>query len=307
MGSLWRWVIFLLGMAVLLLVGLLLTGEVLVQARHRALGLPPQDLQALTVNLPLTQGGRMAGWMVPGHTGAGVVLLLHGVRADRRAMLGRARFLKQLGYGVLLVDLPAHGESSGDYITFGVEEAQGVKAALAYLQGHWPGERIGVVGVSLGAAAFVLSGADAHIGAVVLESMYPTIEEAIRNRLRIHLGEWGTHFAPLLIAQLSLRWGLSSEQLHPVNKIARVPCPCLVISGAVDRHTLLSETLRIFHAAPEPKALWVLEGAGHIDLHAFAPAAYEDRVGGFLGTHLPRNLRHDEGHWVRAGKANLMQ
>ena len=41
----------------------------------------------------------VSGWLIPGRPRAGVVLLLHGVRADRREMLGRARFLNRLGYG----------------------------------------------------------------------------------------------------------------------------------------------------------------------------------------------------------------
>jgi len=59
------------------------------------------------------------------------VLLLHGVRADRREMLGRARFLNRLGYGILLIDLPAHGESPDDHITFGAREARACGP-------HWP-------------------------------------------------------------------------------------------------------------------------------------------------------------------------
>ncbi len=50
---------------------------------------------------------------VSGQKGKGAVLLLHGVRADRREMLNRARFLKEEGYSVLLIDLPSHGESDG--------------------------------------------------------------------------------------------------------------------------------------------------------------------------------------------------
>jgi len=43
---------------------------------------------------------------------------------------------------------------------------------------------VGVIGVSLGAASLVLAKPDPAPSAVVLESMYPTIEEAVSNRLR---------------------------------------------------------------------------------------------------------------------------
>ena len=38
--------------------------------------------------------------------------------------------------------------------------------------------------------------------------------------------------------------------------------------------------------AAAPKALWAVEGAAHVDLFAHAPAAYQQRVGAFLATHL---------------------
>ena len=34
------------------------------------------------------------------------------------------------------------------------------------------------------------------------------------------------------------------------------------------------------------KSLWILDGAVHVDLRRFVPAAFERRVGGFLQTRL---------------------
>ena len=132
-------------------------GEVLSHPHPSNVGAPPPDLAAHPIQTHTTAGDLVSGWMVPGQQGMGAVLLLHGVRADRRQMLERARFLHRLGYAVLLVDLPAHGASAGQRITFGLAEAEGAKAALAYLARELPAERAGVIGVSLGAAALVLA------------------------------------------------------------------------------------------------------------------------------------------------------
>ena len=200
-------------------------------------------------------------------------------------MVERARLLAGNGYAVLLIDLPAHGESSGDRITFGLREAEGVKAALAYLRQELPGERIGVVGVSLGAASFVLSKAEPPPNAVVLESMYPTIAAAVTDRLTRRLGNAGKILAPVLLWQLPLRLGISADDLRPIEAIASVKAPVLVASGTKDEHTTLAESRRLFEAAREPKEFWPVEGAAHVDLYAYSPKAYESRVLPFLAKH----------------------
>src|SRR6266542_817458 len=168
------------GLAFLAIAALLVAGgvgEVLRQPALRSVGAPPTDLPAKSIVLRTARNQPVAGWMVSGKPGEGVVVLLHGVRGDRREMIGRAKFLHRLGYSVLLIDLPAHGESAAEHITYGWNESEGVKTAIGYLSHEFPDERIGVIGVSLGAASLVLSDPSPALSAVVLESMFPTISE----------------------------------------------------------------------------------------------------------------------------------
>jgi predicted alpha/beta hydrolase len=94
-------------------------------------------------------------------------------------MVRRAQFLQAAGYVALLIDLPAHGESRGTRITFGAIESSAIRATLEYLQQSAPGAKVAVVGVSLGAASLVLGGAVPVPAAVVVESMYPSLREAV--------------------------------------------------------------------------------------------------------------------------------
>jgi len=132
-------------------------GEVLSAPSKSIIGPPPSELAGKSVSFADSTGRVIAGWFSRGQPGQGSVLLLHGVRSDRRQMLARAMYLHASGYSVLLVDLQGHGESGGDRITFGYREAEGVKAAIKFLRDTAPKEKIAVIGVSLGAAAFTLS------------------------------------------------------------------------------------------------------------------------------------------------------
>ncbi len=276
----------LIALAVLLLVGAAIVwaiGSKLIAVAPRPVALSGPGVEDVLLRAAPDQ--RVVGSWLPGR-GRGAVLLLHGIHGDRRDMAGRARFLNSQGYAVLLIDLPGQGASTASSVTFGLREADGVRAALEELRRRAPGQRIGVIGVSLGAASLVLCRDCPPVDAVVLESMYPTIEEAVANRLRMRLGPVGGPLSALLLWQLPLRLGIRPDALHPIKYVANVKAPVLIAAGSADLHTTLAETQRLYEAAAQPKALWVVEGAAHVNLHAYAPNEYERRIGAFLATHL---------------------
>jgi len=201
-------------------------------------------------------------------------------------MVGRAEFLHANGYSVLLVDLQAHGESEGDQITFGLLEAEGVHSAVEFLRDRLPGEPIGAIGTSLGGAACLLGSEPLQVDALVLEAVYPDVKQAIRNRLQIRFGWVGGWLAPLLTVQIRPRLGIDAEQLRPVDRISDIVAPVLIVAGEKDRRTSLAESSALYSAAPNPKEMWVIPGAFHVDFHRHAPDAYETRVLEFFGKHM---------------------
>ena len=211
-------------------------------------------------------------------------------------MLGRGRFLSEAGYSVLLFDFQAHGESSGRRYTFGHLEAIDAKAALAFARQRNPRVKIGAIGFSLGAAACVLGPEPAQFDALVLEALYPTIEEAIGNRIAMRLGAWAAPLHPLLGWQLKPRLGIAPSMLRPIDRIAAINKPVLLIAGGEDAHVTLEQSRRLFASARAPKQFWSLATAGHEDYHRFARKDYERIVLAFLAEHLqsPSATRHDD-------------
>lgn len=266
-------------------------GELLSGAAPTAVNTLSTDFPVEPVQIPLgthlrEENSAVHGWLARGTQGEGAVLLVHSIRSNRVEMLSRARFLNEQGYSVLLIDLQAHGETPGDRITFGLRESEDVEAAVAYLHNTFPGERIAAIGVSLGAAAIVLAKNPLRLDAVVLESLHPTIKEAVENRLKLHLGQIGPVFSPLLLSQLSFRLNASADELNPISRIGDLNAPLLLISGTDDQHTTMAEAERLFDAARQPKEIWIVPGGGHFNMHAYAGKEYENRISGFLQWYL---------------------
>jgi len=249
-------------------------------------GSPPADLDGHTLTFQSGTGTTLSGWFFPGISGRGAILLLHPIRSNKRDMLPRARFLIQEGFSVLLVDLQAHGESSGERITFGYREAKDIKAATEKLRDLMPGEKIGAIGASLGAASLLFSGEHNSFSAVVFESLYTTIDKAVTNRLQIYLGSPGALLTPLLLFQLNLQLGIPADKLRPIDLVSQLQVPVLIIHGTEDRHTTILEAEQLFAAIPEPREFYKVRGAAHIDLHKYAGIEYEQRIISFFKRYL---------------------
>lgn len=271
---------------VVFLIGVWTAGSVLVAPVHHSVGDPPGELAARKVQFESRSGATIHGWFVPGTKDAGAIILMHGVRADRLSMLDRARFLSRAGFSVLLFDFQAHGESSGERITFGYLESRDAQAAVDFLRVNAPGEKIGVIGVSMGGAATLLASPPLDVNALVLEMVYPNINQAVSNRLSMRVGAWGTILTPLLTWQLKPRLGISADALRPIENVGRITIPKLFIVGEQDQHTTLRESEQMFSVAAEPKELWVVEGAQHTDLYAVKKQEYEQRVLKFFESQL---------------------
>ncbi len=279
-----RYQTYLLTILVLALVSLAIVwkvGAALSAPANHAIGPAPAGLGAATVVF-----GNVQGWFVSVPSSPKCVLLLHPLRSDRTGMVERARFLKRAGYSSLLIDLQAHGETLGESISFGYRESASARSALDFLRSSGHCGKIAVIGVSLGGAASLLGAEPLGVDAYVLEAVYPSIEDAIMDRLDLHLGFLGKLAAPLLVRQIPLRLQIPINALRPVDAIQRVKAPVLIVAGSEDRHTPLPESRRLYDNAPEPKEWWVVQGAGHEDFHRFAAARYEERISAFLSKHL---------------------
>ncbi|HEY4129797.1 MAG TPA: alpha/beta fold hydrolase [Gemmatimonadaceae bacterium] len=254
---------------------------------------PPAQLDAHDVTFASGSGSRIHAWFSRGRAGGGAVLLLHGVGANRMSMLGRASFLHAAGFTVLAPDFQAHGESPGEHPTFGALESLDAAAAMGFLRSVVPGERVGVIGVSMGGAATLLGPGPLKANAFVLESVYPTIRQAVRDRLSTWFGpfSWvGRQLTSTVIGVVGSEVGVSESELQPIDRIGEINAPLLLISGTADPYTPIVEAESLYAHAPPAKTFWAVQGAQHEDLYEYTPNEYRRRVEGFLA------------EWLRADK-----
>ena len=259
-----------------------LAGSSLTAPVPAAVGACPSDLRCETVEISSDSGSRLKAWFFAGDEGRGAVVIMHGLRSNRLALVERVRFLRKAGFSVLTFDFQGSGESPGSALTFGHLESRDATAALSFMKQRLPNEKVGVLGISMGGAAYLLQKDVANADSLILEMVYPEFRKAVDNRLNLWLFSGADAITPIFVSQLPVRLGFSADELRPITGLETFRGSLLVIAGENDVHTTLAESRQLFEAGNQPKDLWIVPNAKHEDLHKVAPTDYETKVLSFF-------------------------
>lgn len=235
---------------------------------------------------------QLKGWYIHSRNGA-AVLLLHGVSGNRLETIQHAEALIRAGYGVMMLDLRAHGESGGR--TFGRSQRliDDVLTAVAWLRKR-PDVNdagLGVLGVAVG-GTFALQAAaqTVAIRAVVVDGTavatmadFPEpahlIEKLIGwpfQRLFMTVANYFSKLPPL-----------KSHNLAIVKRIA--PRPILIIANGRRLGYRISQ--RLFDTAVEPKQLWHIPEAASTRSWRVRPQEYDQKMVHFFNQHLRLDMQ----------------
>jgi alpha-beta hydrolase superfamily lysophospholipase len=253
------------------------------QVLQRA-GAIPEDF---AVRAP--DGVLLRGWKArPGRSSGDWVLLFHGVSDNRTGMTGQAALLLHHGYGVVMMDGRAHGESGGTMATYGWLERQDTQSIVDALTITEKPRNVFALGSSMGAAIALQSAAvDARIAGVVAESSFSDLREVTYDYAGLHWSPWlgKTLFRPgawTVISTAQKEGGFSVDEVSPEKSVSARPFPVLLICDGADQVVPCRHSRRIFRAAAGPKELWEVPGAGHASAIGAEPAEYEMRVTSFF-------------------------
>ena len=250
----------------------------------------PEDLpfDVQEVSFLSEDGLRMAGWYVPPENG-GIVILLHGYGSTRLAMRWHAEQLVEAGYGVLMYDERASGESEGDHRSYGWEDSRDVVGALSFLSAkpEVDPDKIGIAGCSIG-GQIALQGAAFYpqIGAVWTEGASMMRAQDIPRPTNFISGLIVVSNY-LLDQMFAARLGMKAPQ--PMIKIIDdiAPRPIMLIGSAISVPYLGSEAdhLKLYaQHAGENAELWILADAGHCGGPRARPEEYATRMIEFFDT-----------------------
>lgn len=250
-------------------------------------------------------GARLvASLYTPARWNGGAVLVLHGISDSRGSEIGFAHLFLSRGYIVLTPDNRAQGESGGDFVTYGVLEADDVHRWVSWLIRERHPNNIYGLGESLGGAVLIESLTVEHrFNAIVAESAFASLARVARDRVAERLPiprALGRILAAPFVSSAflygRLRYGLDLSQASAEAAIAETATPVLLIHGLSDTKTSPENSKILAASDPRSAQLWLVPGARHTGASAAAPREFEERVLDFFAAYqnLPRGIQARE-------------
>lgn len=253
------------------------------------------NTRATDIEVRAPDGAELKGWIVERSSAtpddpppSSWVLLFHGQGDNRLGTLGFAEFLTPAGYGVVMMDSRAQGESGGTNVTYGALESADERAIADKLEFEFPVRNLFALGVSMGAAiALDAAAADPRIEAVVAEAPFANLHEASYDYVSFHHGPWlgRTLFWPATLAGMCAmeREGhFNAPDAAPERAVAKRPFPVLIIADGEDHTLPPRHAERTFQAAIGPKQFWLVPNASHASASGTQPAEFHRRVLAFF-------------------------
>ncbi len=215
-------------------------------------------------------------WTPAGAGPTTVVVLVHGFGAtkDDESVVAVAENLAAAGHHVVSYTGRGHG-ASGGLCTLGDLEHHDVEAAVE--EARILGDRVVLVGTSMGAVAVLRHAATAEIDGVVTVSspgewrMPRTVQSgAAAMMTQLRFGRWLAR--RFLGVRLATGW---SGATPPVELAASIGAPHVIVHGTGDRFIRSSEATRLHDAAAEPRRLVLVDGMGHAYMPESRPVVVE--------------------------------
>jgi pimeloyl-ACP methyl ester carboxylesterase len=191
---------------------------------------------------------------------------MHGVADSRGSGVGFAQRYTAEGWDVAAFDARAHGDSGGEFCTYGYYEKHDVPKVLDALAGHGVNAAHTVLmGMSMGASVALQAAPDEpRVRGVIAMAPFSTLWLASYERKPYVMSDY-TFRASVRRAEEIAQFRV--DDVAPAEAVKRLSVPLLLIHGEKDDETPPAHSQRIYaNAASAQKRILIVPGATHRDL-----------------------------------------
>jgi esterase/lipase len=225
----------------------------------------------------------------------GTIILLHGIRSNKNTFLDLSKFLAENGFNSVALDSRAHGESEGQFCTFGVNEKKDIQKVIDYLSEYEDINHIGTWGQSLGGAIGLQAmGFDKRIKFGIIESTFSDFKIIVNDYFDLHAGFSFAPFSNYLVNRTGSIAEFDAEEAKPIKYCEYINQPIIMVHGNADERINIKygkanfSKLKSIH-----KEFIEMDSANHSNVWQVGGESYFERILVFLNKQQKNNLNND--------------
>jgi alpha-beta hydrolase superfamily lysophospholipase len=215
----------------------------------------------------------------------GTVILLHGIRTNKESFSSLSKKLNSEGFNTVALDSRAHGQSEGQFCTFGVKEKYDVSKLIDYLNSEENiGSNIGLWGQSLGGAIGIQAlSIDKRLKFGIIESTFSDFQTITHEYFNYHLGFDFKILTDYLIYRAGIISDFNPDKAKPSSYCKNVNQPILLVHGNLDKRINIKYAKVNFDKIQSSNKSFIeIKGANHLNVWEIGDSAYFDKTIKFL-------------------------
>ncbi|MEW6557116.1 MAG: alpha/beta hydrolase [Elusimicrobiota bacterium] len=269
------------------------SSSLIMKVTRLALEISPKNfgLKFEDIEFNTTDGIKIYGWFIYAEPKSDrTIIICHGWGANKSDVLPSTMYLLKSGFNLLYFDFRNHGASGGTVSSLGKLESLDLSCAIEYLKKTKPAQsnKIGVYGISMsGAVAILTAATDSRIETVVVDSAFSSFNYIVARYAKLFYKIPKYPFIPITLLFTRLRLGFNPDEFSAIYFVSKIsPRPVFFIHGENDDRIPVDECKKLYNLAGEPKEIWIVPNADHMESHSKNPVEYEKKVGSFFVKYL---------------------
>lgn len=213
------------------------------------------------------------------------IILIHGIGGCKEHFSKLAIDLANQGYDSWLFDNRAHGESGGEYTTYGFFEKQDVSTIIDTIEKENPESKIGIWGNSLGGAIAIQTiENDKRVDFGIIESTFTDLNQIVQDYQRRYAFGFGFQWiCDLTLEKAGAIAGFNPKLVKPIESVKNIHCPILIAHGNEDENIKYEYGRQLFNSLKaEDKVFVTVDKADHYNMFSVGGEKYKYKLFTFL-------------------------
>ena len=221
----------------------------------------------------------------------GIVIFAHGVGGCKESYIGVAHKLAIKGIESIVIDSRAHGQSEGEYCTYGFYEREDISRIIDFIHMKQPELPVGIWGSSMGGAIGLLAlEKDKRLKFGLIQSTFTDLHQIVFDYKKRLLGGFGSQF---MVDYVLNRAGqiahFNPKEVQPIAAVKNIEQPIIIAHGDVDINISYQYGQQLYDSLKATdKEFYLVENGGHIGLWDAGGSVFETKMIGFIERQLSR-------------------